>query len=416
MTVTVLLDISRLIFDAGRPTPTGILRVELAYAEHFISTVPDRVMFVARNAFGRITLLRPRQAKKLIDASSRQWREQSYSPLRRLILRCFFVWIHLTLLWRGPSGVYRRLAKQERRSVYIVVSHANPDRARAVERLKRKTGTRLIYFIHDLIPLLLPEFETKGWDERCERRTLAVIRLADAILVNSNHTRDSLLGAIGSAAPVPRVCVLPLGVPMPPAVPRPPGPDNGCYFVMLGTIEPKKNHYFLLSVWRQLREEMGPDTPRLIIIGRRGWEAENVIDILDRSRLLAGCVDERGRLSDREVRPVLAGARALLFPSLAEGFGLPLAEALSAGVPVICSDIPAFREVGGDVPEFLDPLDGPSWRRAVVDFMADMSPRRQAQLERLRHWTPPTWENHFRALGKVIGALGTEIREDPAAD
>ena len=69
-------------------------------------------------------------------------------------------------------------------------------------------------------------------------------------------------------------------------------------------------------------------------------------------------MEEHPELSDSALPTLLAGARALLCPAFVEGYGLPIAEALALGVPVICSDIPVFREVGRNVPEFLDPLDG----------------------------------------------------------
>ena len=78
--------------------------------------------------------------------------------------------------------------------------------------------------------------------------------------------------------------------------------------------------------------------------------------------------------------PLLRGARALLLPSFAEGFGFPVIEALQLGVPALCSDIAALRETGGAVPEFLDPLDGPGWHQAMLDYAAPRfaAPRRAA--------------------------------------
>jgi glycosyltransferase involved in cell wall biosynthesis len=95
------------------------------------------------------------------------------------------------------------------------------------------------------------------------------------------------------------------------------------------------------------------------------------------------------------VARLLKGARALLFPSFTEGYGLPLAEALAHGVPAICSDLPALREIGGDVPEYLDPLDGLGWRRLILSFMEEDSPIRAAQMQRMKRWDQPSWEHHF---------------------
>ena len=132
-----------------------------------------------------------------------------------------------------------------------------------------------------------------------------------------------------------------------------------------------------------------------MLVGQRGWETENVIDMLDRCPALRGTVIEHNALPDAAMVPLLSGARALLLPSFAEGFGFPVIEALQLGVPALCSDIPALRETGGAVPEFLDPLDGPGWHRAILDYAAPESPRRAAQLARLRRLAPA-------ALGRII--------------
>jgi glycosyltransferase involved in cell wall biosynthesis len=407
MDVPVVLDISRLLADAGRATPTGILRVELAYAEHFAAAAPDRLIFSARNILGRMGLLTGRQVNRLLAETSRLWRGESTLPAPTIVLKCFAVWVHITLVWRSEWLLHRALRRTGGIAVYFLVSHAGLERPAVFQRLRRQTSARLIFFIHDLIPLQFPEFDSSGWDKRCELRLRTTAALADIILVNSNHTRDELQTEIGRSQTLPPVVVVPLGIATPRSVTPAAAAPGKPYFVSVGTIEPKKNHLLLLNLWRQLRAELGDKTPRLIIVGRRGWENENIVDMLERSRSLVGFVEERGGASDREAAALVAGARALLLPSFAEGFGLPLAEALGEGIPVICSDIAAFREVGGDVPEFINPLDGPSWRQAILDYMPQGSPRRRAQLDRLQHWVVPSWDRHFREIDALMKRLGS---------
>ena len=165
---------------------------------------------------------------------------------------------------------------------------------------------------------------------------------------------------------------------------------------MIGTIEPRKNHLLLLHVWRQLATALpAGQVPELLVIGRRGWENEQVIDLLERCPALVGHVRELGRLSDNRAATLLAGACALLLPSFAEGYGMPVPEAISIGVPVLCSDLPALREAGGDVPDYLDPLDGPKWIDAILAYAAPASPRRDAQRRRAAGWRAPTWDAHL---------------------
>jgi glycosyltransferase involved in cell wall biosynthesis len=158
----------------------------------------------------------------------------------------------------------------------------------------------------------------------------------------------------------------------------------------------------LLHLWRDLAARFGDAAPRLVLLGRRGWENENILDLLDRCAALRGLVRECGTPGDAEVASLLAGSQALLFPSFAEGYGLPLAEALALGVPALCSDLPALREVGGAVPDYLDPLDGAAWRRAVLDYADPASSTRAAQLRRLAGWRAPGWDAHFDAVDALL--------------
>ncbi len=167
----------------------------------------------------------------------------------------------------------------------------------------------------------------------------------------------------------------------------------------------------LLHLWRDLAARFGDAAPRLVLLGRRGWENENILDLLDRCAALRGLVRECGTPGDAAVASLLAGSRALLFPSFAEGYGLPLAEALALGVPALCSDLPALRVVGGAVPDYLVPLDGAAWRRAVLDYADPAPAARAAQLSRLAPWRAPGWDAHFAAgAGRVARAASGRAR------
>jgi glycosyltransferase involved in cell wall biosynthesis len=243
--------------------------------------------------------------------------------------------------------------------------------------------------------------------------------LTDAVIVNSAVTRNAFLPYLERAGRNPPVLVAPFGVDLPrlaehklPSLKEP-------YFVCIGTIEARKNHLLLLNLWRQLAAELGNAAPALVLIGQRGWETESAIDMLERSPALRDLVFERSNLPDAEAMRLLKGAQALLLPSFAEGFGFPLIEALAQGVPVLCSNLAALRENGGDVPEYLDPLDGLGWRAAVIDYSAPASPRRAAQLRRMRGWRAPSWEHHFAEVETLIaetraaGQTSDEPRLDP---
>jgi glycosyltransferase involved in cell wall biosynthesis len=162
----------------------------------------------------------------------------------------------------------------------------------------------------------------------------------------------------------------------------------------------------LLNIWSRLIDRSGINAPRLLIIGQRGWEAEPVFNVLDHSEKLRGHVIELNHCSDEELANHLAPARALVFPSLAEGYGLPLVEALGMGVPVIASDLPVFREIAGAVPTYLDPLNEAAWEEAILDYANPESPARAAQLGRIKSFRAYDWESHFDRLETWLRTLG----------
>jgi glycosyltransferase involved in cell wall biosynthesis len=94
---------------------------------------------------------------------------------------------------------------------------------------------------------------------------------------------------------------------------------------------------------------------------------------------------------------LLGGARALLMPSFAEGFGIPVIEALQAGAPVIASDLGVFREVAGDIPLYLRPDDAASWMDAILTYSAEPEDR-QRQVSLIANYAAPNWEDHFRRV------------------
>ena len=97
-------------------------------------------------------------------------------------------------------------------------------------------------------------------------------------------------------------------------------------------------------------------------------------------------------------------ARAVLLPSFIEGFGIPLVEALQRGTPVIASDLPVFHEIAGEIPLYLDPLDGQRWETAICDFLTD-SPERQRQLAAIPDFRPHSWEDHFNRVEVWLSEL-----------
>jgi glycosyltransferase involved in cell wall biosynthesis len=400
----IALDLSRLLSRAGRGTPTGIDRVELAYAEHLIAA-GAAPCFTAVTPLGALGLLPAAGARNFVAAIGAAWRGGADPRAQDRQVRRIARRLRLALLAGREEALRARLRAADRGAVYLLVSHHHLEKRGIFARLEQRSTARFVCLIHDLIPIEFPEYAKPGQAENHLRRIETAVRHADALIVNSVVTRDALQPHLDRAGRKSPVLVAPFGADLPAA------PDDGSppldrpYFVYVSTIEARKNHLLLLNLWRRLGAELGDRAPRLVLVGQRGWETENVVDMLDRCPALRGLVIEHNALPDAAMVPLLNGARAMLLPSFAEGFGFPLVEALQLGVPALCSDIPALRETGGSVPEFLDPLDGPGWRDAVLDYAAPHSPRREAQLARLADWQPPCWDHHFAIVDRFLAGV-----------
>lgn len=397
----IALDVSRLLSRAGRATPTGIDRVELAYAEHLVAN-GAATCFTALSVSGRLGLLQHRVAKDFVATIGAAWRGNLDPARQNRQVRQIARQARIALVASRERSLMARLRTGEAQPVYLLVSHHHLEKRSLFARLKERSKARFICLVHDLIPIEFPEYAKPGQAENHLCRIETAARYADALIVNSEVTREALQPHLDRARRAPPVLVAPFGVDLPAAsVDGDPTFDRP-YFVCVSTIEARKNHLMLLNLWRRLATELGDSAPLLVLVGQRGWETENVIDMLDRCPALRGAVIEHNAMPDAEMVRLLKGARALLLPSFAEGFGFPLIEALELGIPALCSDIPALRETGGTVPDFFDPLDGPGWRSAILDYAAPGSPRRSAQLARLRDWNPPRWDEHFAMVDRFI--------------
>ncbi|KKC26954.1 glycosyltransferase family 4 protein [Sphingomonas sp. SRS2] len=390
----IILDLSRLLSRTLHAMPTGIDRVELVYARTLLSLVPDRLHFAAVNPFGFYGRLPRETVVRFLDETEARWANQAASS--RPAMLCAAA---RTLMRLRP----RRVPSADgARRYYVQASPHHLDNADRVYAKLRTEDARFIALVHDLIPIEFPEYARPDGAEKHVRRMNTMAELAIGLIANSGSTAQSMERFLAGSGAEPLIRVAHLGAdPLPQG--EDPSPIPQPYFVVLSTVEPRKNHLLLLNIWRRMIETIGPErTPHLAIIGRRGWENENVVDMLERCTAIQGHIHEFSGLSDPMVGTLLRSARALLCPSFAEGFGMPVTEALLCGTPVICSDLPALREAGGSVPDFIDPLDGPEWIRAIMDYSSNDPRPREQQIERLRDWTPPSWQGHIETVLKLI--------------
>jgi len=385
---TVFVDVTRLLrrLRDGR-LPTGVDRVCLAYVRHFRQQA-QALLIEGQLAVG----LDVKASGALFDA-----------------LLAWEKWSLPSSLWNAVTTLLRmRLRTVPDGSWVLNMGHSGLDRPGYLAWLKRKE-IRLIVMAHDLIPITHPEFCRADATAAHERRLQVILGQAAGIVSNSQVTATALQRhAEELQVTVPPLEVIPLGVDAAwksHAQPRD-GIPQSPYFLMLSTIEPRKNHAFLLHLWERLcHESMSEPTPSLLLIGQKGWMCDGVIERLLYDETLRPWVTWLPSCSDGDLAYYLDHAQALLFPSAVEGYGLPLLEALQRGTPVLSSPLPAFHEVAGDIPDYLSLDDEAEWLAAIRDYSRTDHPRRLAQLQRLAGYQPPSWEEHFRAFAKFVDRL-----------
>ena len=428
----VAVDLTRLITRLRHSSPTGIDRVDLAYARHMLGHAgggSDRFGLVSTE-FGPKILERD-AALSIVEAVAAGWVEDVAAeddPVYRALSD------HLeggdaARFGQGRRPKEKRAASWHRRrvqaetalrawraagpdrlpqgTIYLHTSHLRLDRPGRFDWLYGRRDVQPVFFVHDLIPISHPEYGRPGEAMRHEIRMETVARHAAHVIVNSadvgeRFTRHAVSRGLGRKP----LTVAPLGVePIFSAAADEAGPVRRPFFLVCGTIEPRKNHLLLLNLWRDLAERLGDETPRLVLVGRRGWEIENVADMLDRCPAIRADVTEVVGLTTHGLARLMREATALLMPSFIEGYGLPVVEAAASGLPVVASDIPVHREIGGDFAHFLDPLDGPGWMHAVR-ALAEPGSRLRAELRgRLTGYAAPTWAAHFERAEAALATL-----------
>jgi len=249
--------------------------------------------------------------------------------------------------------------------------------------------------VHSMTPMLVPSTHAAqvitiadlsfladpAWTRAEVRRDYPALvhthaRRADAIVVMSEHVGAEVRRVLGVDAA--KIAVIPAGAPpWPPRSVPPAGPANG-YVLFVGTLEPRKNVGVLLDAYEQLitrslsprgpAGDAGP--PDLVLAGRATDAARPWLERLARPPL-AGRVRQLGYVADADRRALYEGARALVLPSLDEGFGLPVLEAMTLGVPVVASRRGSLPEVLGDAGQLVDATDVQGFADAIDRVLRD---------------------------------------------
>lgn len=362
---------------------TGIDRVEFAYLDQ-LSRISGKAFGLVRTSVGFLLLDRIGMTALrdgAVDLSRMDLigrlayrhhpaRARAEAGLRQLAIdRCSRVGLRRMILRHFPEG-----------GSYFSVGHADLDQ-RTLGQIQA-ARLKIAVLVHDTIPLDHPEYMRADTLVGFRLKIETVAKFADLVIHTTEDARRHSEIHFAAAGRVPRGIVSHIGVNLAAPVPLSFAPQSP-YFVCLGTIEPRKNHALLLQVWERLPRPH----PTLYIVGARGWSNEHVFKQLDHLSADSG-IKEMSGMTDGEVATLLSDAQALLFPSFAEGFGLPAIEAAALGTKIIASNLNVFRELLGDSAVYLDPKDSYSWMETILQLSVLPKERQNLKL-------PPSWNKHF---------------------
>jgi glycosyltransferase involved in cell wall biosynthesis len=287
----------------------------------------------------------------------------------------------------------------------------------------RVAGCPNIVTIHDLVPLRLPHMtlDNKRYFYRLVQRLVA---RADHVVTVSEYSRRDIMTLFN--VPEGRITNTYQAVTIPPrALARPDDEvageitnlfelDPGNYYLFIGALEPKKNVSRLIDAYAA----SGSRRP-LVVAGGKGWQNEGDLERINDTRFSSYRISEAMISKVERVRRIpylpsdqlvtlMRGARALLFPSLFEGFGLPVLEAMSLGTPVLTSNVTSLPEIAGDAALLVDPLDVSAMAAAIrrldndADLLAELAHRGREQARVF------SMDNYVARLGDVYrGILGS---------
>jgi len=272
------------------------------------------------------------------------------------------------------------------------------DYAERVQQAKERHGIKFATLFYDLIPLRRPEWCDITLVKLFRRWFEANIGLCDMLFAISRASADDLEAyAIEHGITLrDRVLPVPIGSDFPDtsAQTAPMGhlPAPGTYVLFVSTIEARKNHLLAFRTWARLTRSMPSDqVPTLVFAGRVGWLVADLMHQLVNTNYLDGKVMIVHSPSDAELAALYRGCLFTFYPSLFEGWGLPVVEGLTFGKPCVSSNSTSLPEAGGDLARYFDPEDGHDAYRVIRAVLEDRPGLAEWEARVVREFRPVPW-------------------------
>ncbi|MFT8347081.1 glycosyltransferase family 4 protein [Gluconobacter oxydans] len=292
--------------------------------------------------------------------------------------------------------------------IFLILGAAwsEPDFGERLARMRRTYGIQPVLLLYDLIPAVRPEWcaislirDFRHWLDttlpQCGRLLAISHATAETVEDYACKQRLKLLGPVQT---------IPIGSGFGPPRrienERPKGlPAKGSYVLFVSTLEARKNHLLAFRIWRRLVTDLPRDqVPTLVFAGRVGWLVSDLMQQLENTEWLRGKIRLLRDPSDEELAHLYDGCMFTIFPSLYEGWGLPVTESLVNGRPCIASNTTSIPEAGGPLTRYFNPEDLDEAYRVVRETIEDRPGLKKWQDEVREQFQPVPWERSADAI------------------
>jgi glycosyltransferase involved in cell wall biosynthesis len=430
-----------------RGPAVGILRVEQALAIHALARRSDVVLSIYDRATASFLAVSPTWAAHVVSWNGAigrrhgRWHSLLPSPYSLVgVLERWRLAFGSKAMVNGiriSQQLVLRLRRRRRRSIVpfrvaisrpltlgprdVIISAGSDwieQDAAAIAELKQRCGFHLVVMCYDIIPLLFPQYFPADAVAFFRQYWTAMFPLADRILVNSRCVEGDIrryCGREGIRVAETRLVALGHDIASSPAErPLPQALEAGRFILFVSTIEPRKGHGLLLKAWRKLVAEGVPQRHRfkLVFVGRRGWQVDAILRQIDDRAAFEGTLLHLSGIGDDELAALYRAAAFCVYPSLYEGFGLPIIEAFSHHKAVIASSGGAVPETVGGLCPCLDPTDEDAWFHELKRWIENPDTRAHYEAKIRTEFSHPTWE---RAAAQIFDAVCGESSLEIAA-
>jgi glycosyltransferase involved in cell wall biosynthesis len=281
--------------------------------------------------------------------------------------------------------------------------------AESIVAERAKNGFRLIHVVQDLIAYNNPALASKGANKIIGSYFKKIFKAADGLIAISNSTKNDIewFLKVNKISNKPKLFTITLGsdfghsndnAPAPPAKPLPKE-----FILAVSTIEVRKNYLAFYYIYN-LAFQMGIDLPHLVVVGRKGWMAEETYSLLTSDPKIRGQITIVNA-NDHELSWLYEHCLFTVFPSFYEGWGLPLVESLMHGKCCISSNTSSMREAGGSLVSYISPYDPAAMMNEIVR-LTNRGVRHKMEDDIKDRYNPVTWAQTFKQLRDIVETFG----------